>query len=211
LVQYGPGGIRESGARCLGFYPSAGISSCRSLHASPKKANHPKSAGECRSEPKILNSYRASECERTQQIFFYFCLCEDQSEYGCDFVALDSCHFDVVEALSFEFISLSHFARVIPLPSLRVHALAQVYQSLVESVDSNQTQARVLDIQDDIHSGRHDLAIAQRRMNRLDGIAGLLQARLPGGAAPGPFIAEPQHVGRTCSSAASGARLWIVI
>ena len=30
---------------------------------------------------------------------------------------------------------------------LRIHALAQVYQSLVESVDSNQTEARVLDIQ----------------------------------------------------------------
>src|SRR5215813_267088 len=37
------------------------------------------------------------------------------------------------------------------LPSLRIHALAQVHQSLVESVDSNQTQPRVFDIQDDIH------------------------------------------------------------
>ena len=52
---------------------------------------------------------------------------------------------------------------------LRIHALAQVYQSLVESVDSNQTEARVLDIQYDIHSGRHD----QRKAKHMEPTAHL--------------------------------------
>ena len=52
---------------------------------------------------------------------------------------------------------------------LRIHALAQVYQSLVESVDSNQTEARVLDIQYDIHSGRHD----QRKAKHMEPTAQL--------------------------------------